>query len=355
VLTRITDNSGFVHAELTWQDKRLVSVMVRASSDNAITVVGDIENHPLLGPSHRVEVSHGEATHVSAIDWHAPSTIPAIFSPGVLPGHTGTMLLNVIATLARDAGVGALRYCGPYPTVALYNSLTQCFSAHGTVDQFASDEWLNTALLGKEHNPPMISNEVSFVPDPFVRQWITPKICTQHRRQLERATIHGVTFSLGSDSLRLVHTGTVAAAQVWFGDVCWATIAELDTSSTAAGALQAVHQVPELDAQIVQHTVGKRLPPALLAGLADLIAADVAPPLQSAVAALVNAATIRWAHAGVHAVRVVDDVIEIHAALWQCLAPRGMTYVLAALVAALAPVFMMQLQRTLQQQWKHPC
>jgi hypothetical protein len=352
VLSRIADDSGFVHAELTWQDQRLIAAMIRGAAGTSLTVIGDIENHPLLGPSHCVVTSHGESTHVSAIDWNAPSTIPAIFSPGVLPAQTGTMLLNVIATLARNAGISTLRYCGPYPTVALYNSLTQCFSASGTVEQFASDEWLNTALLGGARETPMTSNEVSFVPDPFVRQWITPNVCTQHRRQLERATIDGVAFCLGSDGLRLVQTGSVAQAQVWFGNVCWATVAELDTSITAAGSLLAVRQVPRLDAQTVQQTVGKQLPPALLAGLAELIASDVAPPLQSALAALVNAATIRWAHTGIHAVRVVDDVIEIHAALWQCLAPRGMANVIAALVAVLTPVFMMQLQRSLQLQWQ---
>ena len=40
--------------------------------------------------------------------------------PARLPLGAGGAVLNVIALLARHAGIAALRYAGPYPTAALW-------------------------------------------------------------------------------------------------------------------------------------------------------------------------------------------------------------------------------------------
>ncbi|HEX8114928.1 MAG TPA: hypothetical protein VF516_44665, partial [Kofleriaceae bacterium] len=118
-LVRVIDRTGACRVQLTWSDAadRLVSLGV----DGAI-VDGAIRHHRLLGAAHAV----GD-TAMTALDWARPTEIPAIAAPGRLPLGAGAAILNTIALLARDAGVAALRYAGPYPTAALWRSLARSF------------------------------------------------------------------------------------------------------------------------------------------------------------------------------------------------------------------------------------
>src|SRR5262245_38278819 len=83
-------------------------------------VVEPAEADPVFGRAHPIALVRGgrseRLTTCTPIDWRAPRRIPAIAAPGSLPPGAGTVLLDVLAILAADAGVTALRYAGPYPT-----------------------------------------------------------------------------------------------------------------------------------------------------------------------------------------------------------------------------------------------
>ena len=109
--------------------------MAQLSHPNVVAVhdVGVIDDPP--APALDARRSGADADHHSwhpltwmgAVDWAVPRTIPPILAPSVLRAGAGTMILNVLATRARDAGVHRLRYAGPYPTAALWRSLQRSF------------------------------------------------------------------------------------------------------------------------------------------------------------------------------------------------------------------------------------
>ncbi len=124
----------------------------------------ELISHPLLGRAHVIGDEHGEPiTAISALDWQRPTTIPAIAAPGRLPLGEGARLINAIATLARDAGVTALRYAGPYPTPALFRTLARSFRTAASEGEFTRDLLARAARLASDEIP------IDFTPAPHVR------------------------------------------------------------------------------------------------------------------------------------------------------------------------------------------
>ena len=80
-------------------------------------------------------------------------------------------------------------------------------------------------------------------------------------------------------------------------------------------------------------------PPALLHALAGLVS-DLVPPLAVPVEL---PARHRWADLGARAARATPRRLEVHAALWERLAPHGLARLALALAEALAPVVTMKL------------
>src|SRR5262249_46307924 len=128
VLTHVVDRTGYCWAELTWRDRTL-----RQFSSEGLLVHGELFDHPLLGRCHRA----GQ-TALTALEWARPIEIPTVEAPRKLPATSGGVLLNTIATLAQHAGVLALRYAGPYPTVALWRSLARSFRCTSSEAEFTA-------------------------------------------------------------------------------------------------------------------------------------------------------------------------------------------------------------------------
>src|SRR5678815_74463 len=101
--------------ELFWDADRLVRLVVPGA-----TVDGAVIDDPLLGRAHAISRDGVGLTTMSALDWARPTEIPTVAAPGALPPGVGGAILNVIAELARQAGITELRYGGPYPTPALW-------------------------------------------------------------------------------------------------------------------------------------------------------------------------------------------------------------------------------------------
>ena len=314
-----------------------VPIMRIVASPTHVLVVDEaIVAHPLFGRAHPLRVDDRVVTAMGVIDWLRPTTIPPIEHPARLPRGTGTLLLNAIAERARDAGVTALRYAGPYPTAALWASLLQSFSTTSDEATFIADAEQRAIAVT------MTPIAVDFVPAPFVRQWIAPNISVQLRAHLERVAIDGLDYSDGIR--RLVTRDDGIHAEVWFGDTTWADVATF----AADGELCAgPHALPVCTDAVI----GQRLPPQLCAALAALIADASAHALTTAIADEMAHATITWGDAGASAAIDRGDHIILHAAIWQRIAPSGMARLALAMAEALTPIIARRAQQRLAARW----
>jgi hypothetical protein len=356
-LVRVTDRTGAHHAELTWSSAadRLVRLVVVGA-----TVDGAVVQHPLLGDAHAI----GDTT-MTALDWARPTEIPAILEPARLPLGAGGAVLNAIALLARDAGVAALRYAGPYPTTALWRSLARSFRCSADEAAFtagALDRAIRVARdpiaiasagsAGARSTPEGSAELIAFAPAPHERIAIAGGF-VELRDGLERAVIDGTGYEPGGSPARLVGDGDVSGSpsgsparsigdadhahwhcEIWFGDAPYARVATLAADGTL---LAGPHPVPPCTSPVI----GRTFPDALRIALAELVAEAVAAPLADDARALCAGGPVCWADLGARAARELPGNgagFVVHAALWDRIAPRGLGRLALALAEALAPV-----------------
>ena len=329
LLARIVDRTGARWAELAWREDQLVRLVM-----THFVVDGALVNHPLLGPAHIVGT-----TAMTALDWARPVEIPAIAEPGRLTPGVGVAILNVIAVLARRAGVSHLRYAGPYPTAALWRTLARSFRCDANEATFTADALARALQVSRD---PIA---IDFVPAPHERITIAGGH-VELRDGLERVVIDGLAYEPAGSPARLVadadappHAdpssphGTNAAAwhcEIWFGDAPYARVATL----TADGQLRARHPIPACTSAVI----GQAFPDALRLAISELVAGAVVAPLAGAARTIVTAGVLRWADLGGRPAREEPDGFAVHAALWDRIAPHGLGRVALALAEALAPV-----------------
>ncbi|HEX4451000.1 MAG TPA: hypothetical protein VH143_09035 [Kofleriaceae bacterium] len=300
----------------------------------------ELISHPLLGRAHVIGDDRGEPiTAISELDWDRPTMIPAIAAPGRLPLGEGARLLNAIAARARDAGVTALRYAGPYPTPALFRTLARSFRTAATESEFTRDLLARAASLSRDEIP------IDFAPAPhvrvdFARGWselrdgepsptnvgraASPQAI---RSTIERAVIDGTSFEPDGSPGRLIDR----RAEIWFGDAPYAQIATL---APGGALIDGPNAPPALQSAVI----GREFPAELREAIAELVG-DAVPALVAADARTVVAATpIEWADLGVRAARKTERGFAVHAAIWERVAPHGLARVALAIAEALAPV-----------------
>lgn len=298
------DRDGLLAWSITWQGDALARAWLRLPErDDAITLHAGGASDPLLGRCDRLLHRDVVVARVAAIDWRAPSWIPAVDVPGALPAGAGTVLLDLIATLAREAGTPALRYRGPYPTAALYDALRCSFIADGDRDRFCAP--LQTdALAGRVHEP-----TVAFAPAPHRRDWPAQRICVQSRDGLQRVWIDGRAYEVrvGPPRRLLPQRDGWRACLVAGGEVL-AELAQLDRDGRPRGPL------PE-PAPLQHPCVGLALPEAMVAVVAQGLAAHAPAPLRAALQRWVCAHPLVFADTGPCLAREHDGALQLHAAL----------------------------------------
>ena len=290
-----------------------------------IVVNHEVIAHPLLGDAHVIEKDGEPLTAMTAIDWTRPTRIPAIAEPGRLPPSAGGALINELAVRARAAGIATLRYAGPYPTPALYRTLRRSFRTSADEATFTAELLARAARLSRDEVP------VDFEPAPHTRV-ANPHGHAELRDGVERVVIDGIAYERDGSPARLdgLH------AEVWFGDEPWARVASFDGRGTLVSG---PHAIPPPAADVV----GKAFPPALLHALTGLVR-DLVP-----FALPVTLSGVTWADLGARAARRVPGGYEVHAALWERLAPHGMARLALALAEALAPIVTIDLVHQLQE------
>ena len=321
-----------------WIDASRRTLRVYGHAGRFIDVSSAIQAHALLGLAHPITSSDGATTFVSAIEWAAPRRIPAIVEPQRLPAMCGGALLNFLAQAAQQAGVPALRYVGAYPTAALFVSLLPCFDTTASVDQFTADGW-QRALQGAAVEVP-----IDFVPRPFLRRWLTPRVATQTRTEVEAVFIDGVSYTVNGEVRRLVATTQGLAVQVCFGDVPWATVATLSPQGELrTGPLT----LPSIEPTVAAQIMGRELPLPLRVALAEWLCDDAPAGLAPLYAKVASETRMQWGHTDAHAARLHTDYIELHAAIWQVVAPQGAARLVQAMAEAIAPLVTQVVQRAL--------
>jgi hypothetical protein len=285
-----------------------------------ISISRDVVAHPLLGDAHVIEHAGRAITAMSALDWERPQHIPVVAAPARLPPGAGGALLNEIARRAREAGIGALRYSGPYNTPALYRALLRSFRASAGEDEFTAD------VLGRALRLARDEVAVDFAPAPHERLELA---CghVETRDGIEAAVIAGTRFEREGAVARLVDN----ACEVWFGDACYARIATLSPNGEL---VDGPHAPPALASRVL----GATFPVELRAALAELVADAVPAPLAADARSAVAARTIAWADLGTRAARRSDAGFDVHAALWERISPFGLARLALAITEALAPV-----------------
>jgi hypothetical protein len=129
---RDVDRHGHDVATIDWTDDgRLDQAWLRLPNGEFVGVLarcGARERDEL-----RVGSTPGDAGRARVVgdfaplDYAAIDAIPVLAEPQRIPPHAGTAVLNLLATLAADAGRDALAYSGPYPTEALFLALLESF------------------------------------------------------------------------------------------------------------------------------------------------------------------------------------------------------------------------------------
>lgn len=295
-----------------------------------IAIATDLISHPLLGEAQEIEHAGRVITAMTPLDWDDPQEIPVIAEPGRLPPGAGGTLLNEIARRARRP----LRYSGPYPTPALYRALARSFRASADEDTFTRDVVERALRIARDEIA------VDFAPAPHDRVELA---CghVERRDGVEGAVIAGTRFELGASVARIVDDGLDARCEIWFGDSRYALIATL----SPRGELVAGPHAPPALASLV---LGQTFPAELRAALAELVAEAVPAPLAADARTAISTRTIAWADLGTRAARRTDAGFEIHAALWERIAPHGLARVALAIAEALAPVVTATLVAELQ-------
>jgi len=328
-LVAVTDRDGCVHAELVWHGDT-AQVTVALVKGGAMLVVDTAEHDALFGRAHPIVVVTGDVrerrTTCSPIDWRAPRRIPAIAAPAMLPPGAGSAVLNLIAIAAADAAVTALRYAGPYPTDALWYALGHSFRTSGEREAFVAGAADRALRLSHDEIP------IDFAPAPFERAWIDGGEVHLRDGVVQRVRINGVLYAPRGTPGRLVAIdGGKLAAEVWFGDRPWSRVAVLDADGRIIDG-------PYPVTACTSAVIGTKFPRALRVALADVVADLVAPPLADSARGVLADEDITWADCGAAAARAMSTGLEVHAALWERLAPLGMARLAAALAEALAPV-----------------
>jgi hypothetical protein len=261
---------------------------------------------------------------MTAINWQRPTRIPVVAEPSLLPPGAGGELLNHIAQRARDAGVPALRYAGPYPTPALYRALLRSFRASHDEATFVGDVLERALRVARDELA------VDFTPAPHERIAIT-RGHVERRDGVERAVIDGIAYERGGSPTRLVLDDAGWGCDVWFADACYAKVATL---SPDGALLAGPHVVPPLASPVI----GRPFPAELRDALGELVADCVAAPLADDARGVMASRQLIWDDLGARAATRTHDGFAVHAALWERLAPAGLARVALALAEALAPI-----------------
>lgn len=242
---------------------------------------------------------------VSEVNWEEPGWIPAIDEPSALPSGVGSALLNFLAQQADERSLPTLKYRGPYPTLALFESLGASFMPPTPVDEamrrFTADvEDIATAAR-------IVEPSVAFRPAPFEWNWVGERVCLQQRYGIERIYLDGQAYERKEEVCRVVRSDDAMELQVWFANKLWWHVA----SMTLEGEVTSESARPELNSAWMD----KPLPDGLREALARVLVPAAPTMLQPAYQLVWQNIPIVFGDAGFSGARFDGTQMILHAAM----------------------------------------
>lgn len=336
---RAHDPAGLLAWHLQWNGDALVHAWLRLPDrDDAIEIEPLAGDDLLLGRCDRLLHRGSAIASMSAVAWAVPTRIPAVDRPGALPPGAGTCVLDLVATLARHAGVPGLRYRGPYPTPALFDALRHSFAIDG--DAELARRRFDDALEHAAWRGRIVEPDVAFVPAPHRRSWPAPAICVQLRDRIERAWIDGRPYDADGPTHALVPDDDGVIACVRVGGETLGEVARLDRDGVPRGPIARALPCPS-------QLVGLELPHALVEVLAQVLAAAAPGPVREAVRTFVDGSTLRFDDLGLALASAEPGELRVHASLAEPVSTAGGSRSLAMLAAVLQTPVLRGVQRQL--------
>jgi hypothetical protein len=333
---RLCDDRGTVAWSCVWTEAgELASATFRTPADEQVEVRPGAD-HPIFGPA--LEVCwRGEAVaRFARVALDAPAEIPAMDDPAALPPGAGTAILSFLAGQARAAGVARLRYRGPYPTAALFDSLLECFRVRGdprdALARFHAD------AERRALRPRMDEVEVEFEPAPFERRWLGQRACVQLRDGVEKLYVEGRAYSrdaAGARRLRRRPGGYEANVEI--AGEAWCTVAELDEHGELVGA-------PRPAAPVESQLLGRELPLEVRRAFADALPPRAPALLRAALREVLLRTPLCWGDPGPDEAIAAGEEILVHPGFAERLEGREL---LEALARAVEPIARRLAQRQL--------
>ena len=306
------DRGGDVFTTLRWRtDGSLERAWTRIADDSWVMVEPRATREAPWGlcdrlwhATHPSDPSPRPLTLFEALAYERIDRIPVLAEPARLPPGAGSAVLNMVASLAADAGGTALAYHGPYPTEQLFLTLLESFRHRGdTTDPLA-------AFLG---------GRLEWAPAPHERVRLGPRLTAHLRGRVEK----------------VVWDDRVYHRSDWQGVERYAARRVRDADGAVICSLWALGDVVEdhlrldPDATTVEVIAGHpsdvsptRLSPAVMAGVASAAAALGAPPLAAFVREIGDGCELTWAPLDRDLVSVDGARLGVSSALREAIAHR---------------------------------
>jgi hypothetical protein len=309
------------HLQLRLPDRTWIEVHPRAGSDPLFGVC-DTLARPGEPPRARF----------AAVHWAAPDRIPPLDRPAAVPAGAGSAVLNLMALLARRAGIETMPYVGPYPTAALFDALLHSFAVPLSEDPAAALQRFTASVETDALRGTMRTVPVDFIPHPFAWHFVTPDVCVALREGIERVWVSGRPFDRDRrGSRRLRADGNRIIAYVEIAGAPWCDVLVLDPRGSV---LEGPHPISEAPVNLI----GLELPAEMREVLVAILVSRAPTLLVEALRQELATAAFRFADTGSELGRAVPGAIEIHAALADRLAPKPPRVMLDLLVEAVEPV-----------------
>jgi YD repeat-containing protein len=302
-LTAELDRHGATVTELDWHTAgRLARAAVRIPDGSWVTVLPGAGAPGPWGASDELRHGADVITRFGAVDWSHITHIPPLAEPARLPPGAGTAVLNLIARLALEQGVSALRYDAPYPTEQLFLALLESF------------RW-----TGGDVGDPLVSfmaGALAWAPAPHTRVFESERVYVQHRDRIEKIGIDGRAFyrpdwqGVGRRTARVVRdaAGTVRASLQVLG-----VVLEDHVVLAPDGAVLDVPRPPS-DSPLV-----RPLPGAVASGVVTIVLASSAPPLAASIRDVAGSLRFEWGPVAADLVEIAPSRVRLSAKLMRAL------------------------------------
>jgi len=325
------DRNNTILFEGLWDDEKLIKAEIRTPDNRQIKINCSATTHPTLGRCDTL--SYRDQSFFAcfqSVDWHYPKYIPPLDDPTLLPPGAGTTILNVISIQCLFNGIESIRYCGPYPTGALFDCLMESFNIKGGLNDnfkiFTQDVENKTLKLMFDEVA------VDFYPAPYERILSDNGICVQLNDGLEKAYINGSIYykaSSGAHKICKLNEGYEAFIEI--AGRKWAAIAEFNMEG------ELIHG-PFPSPNVNKKYNGKKIPDSIKSVISDLLVAQAPAMMKEVINEVLTKIPITTEDIGDRLSLFKKDEIVLHSIFIERIIEEEKAEIFYELVGAIEPI-----------------